>query len=68
MVSVTASGASARRFWRRRFYRLQPLVLGLRGRIVLLVLIALLPVLVLFIVHMRQDADGCSKKRRTARC
>ncbi|HEX3969720.1 MAG TPA: ATP-binding protein [Stellaceae bacterium] len=55
MVSVKDSGASARRFWLRRLYRLQPLVLGLRGRVVLLVLIALLPMLVLFIVHTRQE-------------
>jgi signal transduction histidine kinase len=58
MVSVTDSGVSSRRrHWLRRLYRLRPRTLGLRGRIVLLVLIALLPMLILFIVHTRQERE-----------
>src|SRR6185437_12211416 len=58
MVSVTDSRVSSRRrHWQRRLYRLRPRALGLRGRIVLLVLIALLPMLILFIVHTRQERE-----------
>lgn len=58
MASVTDSGASSRRRrWLQRLYRFLPRALGLRGRIVLLVLIALLPMLMLFIVHTRQERE-----------
>jgi signal transduction histidine kinase len=58
MGSATDSGGTSRRsIWLRRLYRVMPRALGLRGRIVLLVLIALLPMLVLFIVHTRQERE-----------
>jgi signal transduction histidine kinase len=58
MALVTDSGASSRRRqWKRRLYRMRPRAIGLRGRIVLLVLIALLPMLVLFIIHARQERE-----------
>src|SRR5215469_2641412 len=58
MLSLMQRGVSARcHYWLRGARRFPPRALGLRGRIVLLVLIALLPTLILFIVHTRQERE-----------
>lgn len=59
MVSVSRERGALprRRLTLRRLRRLWPRAIGMRGRIVLLVLIALLPMLILFIVHTRQERD-----------
>ena len=59
MVSVTSEGSvrTRRRLKPRWLRRLLPRAVGLRGWIVLLVLVALLPTLVLFLIHTKQERE-----------
>src|ERR1700744_4334439 len=57
VVSVERSDAPRRRIALRRWFRWWPRAIGLRARIVSLVLIALLPTLLLFLIHTRQERE-----------
>jgi signal transduction histidine kinase len=57
VAEVGTNGLPLTRVALRRLHRWLPRTIGLRGRIVSLVLIALLPTLALFVIHTRQERD-----------
>ena len=57
VAEIGMNGLPVRRAALRRLRRWLPRTIGLRGRIVSLVLIALLPTLALFVIHTRQERE-----------